>query len=155
VASGLGEGLVLGQEIVSLTVASVAGFEPLYPSLGLPDREFVDAQGRAWMLYSARPGLPETAVDGVGMIVTEFPFDSPGITKRIAPEGVGFVDFGDGLYGIWVPGPHDLELLEADGSVVDGRSAGNTLLWEQGELTVRMETALSRQEAIAIAESFR
>lgn len=157
VASGLGEGLVLGAEVIDVEAA--AGFDPLYPSLGRPNRQFVDEQGRAWMLFRARVGLPETAVADVGMIVAQFPFDVPGVTKRIGGEvgsgGAEFVEFGDGVFGLWVPGPHELELLEADGSVVAGRSAGNTLLWEQGELTLRMETALPLDQAIAIAETFR
>lgn len=154
VQSGLGAGLLLGREIVSLTVEGVAGFEPLYPALGLPDREFVDAQGRAWMLYSARPGLPEVSVDGVGMIVAQFPFDTPGIAKQVVADGAEFVEFGDELFGLWVPGPHGLQIFDADGSMVDGRSAGNTLLWEQGDLTMRIETSLSLSDAVAIAESF-
>ena len=151
VASGLGEGLVLGTEV--LNVEQVAGFDPLFPSLGRPDRQFVDEQGRAWFLYAARDGLPETAVAGVGLIVAQFPFDSPGIAKQVFAEGAEFVEFGDYL-SIWVQGPHRLELLESDGSVVDGRSAGNTLLWEQGELTIRIETALPQEQTIAIAETF-
>jgi hypothetical protein len=154
IESGLGEGLRLGQEIVSLTLEGAAGFRPLYPGLGLPDREFVDDGGRAWLLYSARPGLPETAVPGVGMIVTEFQADSAGIIKQISTGDADFVEFGEGIFGVWLPGPHQLVLPEAAGSAVNGRSAGNTLLWEQDGLTLRIETALSRDEAVAIAETF-
>lgn len=155
VQSGLGEGLALGMEVVSLTVESLAGFRPLYPELGLPDREFVDFGGRAWLLYGAYRGLPELdQVPAVGMIVTQFQAESPGIVKQIAPGGSEFVDFGDGLFGLWVPGPHELVLPDADGSAVGGRSAGNTLLWEQDGLTIRIETALTKAEAVAIAETF-
>jgi hypothetical protein len=154
VQSGLGQGLALGREIVSLTVEGQVGFRPLYPELGLPDREFVDNGGRAWLLYSSRRGLPETAVEGVGMIVTEFQADSAGIIKQISTGDADFVEFGDGYFGVWLPGPHQLVLPDADGSAVDGRSAGNTLLWEQDGLTIRIETALSKAEAVAVAESF-
>ncbi len=64
------------------------------------------------------------------------------------------MEFGDGLFGLWLPGPHELVLPDADGSAVGGRSAGNTLLWEQGGLTIRIETALTKAEAVAIAETF-
>jgi len=154
VQSGLGAGLVLGREVISLTTEQVAGFRPLYPAIGLPDREFVDEGGRVWQLYGVREGLPETQVPGVGMIVTQFRAESPGITKRVATEDVAFVDFGDGLFGLWLVGPHQLLLPDAAGSAVDGRSAGNTLLWEQGDLTIRIETALARDAAVAIAEKF-
>ena len=156
VEAGLGEGLVLGREVIDVEAA--AGFEPLYPALGRPNRQFVDDQGRAWMLFRERVGLPATAVADVGMIVAQFPFDVPGVTKRVGGEAgsedAEFVEFGDGFIGLWVPGPHQLDVLEADGSIADGRSAGNTLLWEQGELTMRIETALPLEAAIAIAETF-
>jgi hypothetical protein len=154
VASGLGTGLRLGQEIVSLSIDQIAGFEVRYPEIGLPDRQFVDAGGRVWLLYSARPGLPETQIPGVGMIVTQFRPDSPGITKRIFAGDAEFVETDD-IFGLWLEGPHEVLLPEADGSAVDGRSAGNTLLWEHSdELTIRIETALSKAEAVAIAETF-
>ncbi|MEE8331861.1 MAG: hypothetical protein V3R84_08820 [Acidimicrobiia bacterium] len=164
VESGLGEGLRLGQEIVSLTVEGAVGFRPLYPALevpgrdyrlGQPDREFVDKGGRAWMLYGSQRGLPEMQLPGLGMIVTQFEADSSGILKQISAGDIEFIELGDGVLGLWLPGPHQLVLPDADGSAVDGRSAGNTLLWEQGGLTLRLESALSRDQAIAIAETFR
>lgn len=163
VESGLGEGLRLGREIVSPTVEGAVGFRPLYPAqeipgydfvLDRPDRVFVDDGGRAWMLYGSQRGLPEMQLPDLGMIVTQFEADSSGIIKQIAGGTLDFVDFGNGNFGVWLPGPHELILPDADGSAVDGRSAGNTLLWEQDGRTLRIESALSREETIAIAETF-
>ena len=45
--------------------------------------------------------------------------------------------------------------LAADGSVEEEtlRLAGNTLIWTHGPFTYRLESALGRDEALALAES--
>lgn len=53
--------------------------------------------------------------------------------------------------GIWIEGePHVLVLPGAP-----ARLAANTLVWRRGDLTLRIEGAASRDEAVRIAESFR
>jgi hypothetical protein len=63
-----------------------------------------------------------------------------------------------GAGGYWIEGaPHVLILRDyaGDDRRHPSRLAGNTLLWERDGVTYRLESALSRDEAIRIAESMR
>jgi hypothetical protein len=56
---------------------------------------------------------------------------------------------------LWIEGqPHTVLYRDSDGQVREERSrlAANTLLWEQSGLTLRLESSLSKDEAIRIAE---
>jgi hypothetical protein len=58
----------------------------------------------------------------------------------------------NGQYALWVKGSHMLEIQGNDYQslrLVDG----NVLIWEVGSITYRLETDLSMEEAIRIAES--
>jgi hypothetical protein len=56
----------------------------------------------------------------------------------------------------WISGvPHAFVYLDADGKAQldTTRLAANTLLWEDDGITYRLESALERADAIALAES--
>ena len=60
--------------------------------------------------------------------------------------------------GYWFSGePHFFTYLDANGNARDEqtRLAGNTLIWQRGDLTLRLEGKLPRDEPIRIAESMR
>jgi hypothetical protein len=62
----------------------------------------------------------------------------------------------DGAPAIWVAGsPHVVAVRDPSGQtlVEPARLAGNTLFWNRGDMLVRMESRLSRDEAIRVAES--
>ena len=70
---------------------------------------------------------------------------------------VGEVTVG-GLPGYWFSGePHFFTYQDARGNDRDEqtRLAGNTLNWQRGDLTLRLEGQITRQQALAIAESMR
>jgi hypothetical protein len=57
--------------------------------------------------------------------------------------------------GFWIAGkPHVLMFLDPNGNVIDDsvRLAGNVLLWERGDLTLRIEGALTLDQALAVAQ---
>jgi hypothetical protein len=59
-----------------------------------------------------------------------------------------------GLPALWVEGPYPLQVVRGDFEwmrIVEGRS----LLWEQEGITFRLESLLSLDEALVIAESIR
>ena len=63
----------------------------------------------------------------------------------------------DGEPGIWLGGAkHQFSFLDGGGMTraYETRLAGNTLVWERGALTLRLEGDLSRSAAIRLAESF-
>ena len=95
-----------------------------------------------------------------GLLLTEFRgsidanYFSKVVTQgtTVTPVKVGDAD------GYWISGsPHEIILVDPSGEpVFDGRrSAGDTLIWAVGDLTYRLESALDREDAIALAESLR
>ena len=80
-----------------------------------------------------------------------------GVTPVRAEQLGGEVAVGDGRgRALWIEGePHLFFYRDRDGQVRDEsvRLAGNVLLWERGELTLRLEGAIARDEAIRIAAS--
>ena len=60
--------------------------------------------------------------------------------------------------GYWFSGePHFFAYRDAAGTLREEqtRLAGNTLIWQRGDLTLRLEGELPKEEAIRIAESMR
>ncbi|MDQ3661781.1 MAG: hypothetical protein M3454_12120 [Actinomycetota bacterium] len=63
-----------------------------------------------------------------------------------------------GRRGYWIAGdPHNVLYLDPSGEVRENtvRLAGNTLLWERGRLTLRLEGLGSMEKALIIARSLR
>jgi len=80
------------------------------------------------------------------------------IQKIAGPETTVEPVSVDGNFGIWLEGePHEFFYLDPAGQPVveTVRLAGNTLLWERGELTLRLEGDLTKEEALRIARSVR
>ncbi len=67
-------------------------------------------------------------------------------------EDTGVLQFEtvDGVDYYWTRGTHLLELLTSEG-VVSVRVDGNVLLWRDGQHTMRLETALTKSEALRVA----
>jgi hypothetical protein len=128
---------------------------PSIGALGAPDAVYADrpaaGAGRApsvSVVYLARPGLP-AATRGIGALLTVLPDGDPALVKKLAGSGtdVEFLDVGSG------PGV----FLSGDEHVVGPpqRLAGNTLIWVDGTVTYRLESALGRDAALRLARSVR
>jgi hypothetical protein len=109
------------------------------------------------------PGMRVTYVwrdgDRVRLLVTQFPGSAtdPGLVKKLVSSAtrVEVLDV-DGHRAVWLEGgPHAVLFVTPDGVVRDdlGWLAGNTLLVDVGGRTVRIEAAIDRDDAIAIARS--
>jgi hypothetical protein len=64
----------------------------------------------------------------------------------------------DGGSAIWITGaPHFFAYVGASGAPrpINLYLAGNTLLWQRGDLTIRIEGKLTRAQALAVARSLR
>ncbi|MFD3456559.1 hypothetical protein ACFWVC_30850 [Streptomyces sp. NPDC058691] len=63
----------------------------------------------------------------------------------------------DGEFAVWFAKPHYVRLIDPDGRTrrEPPRAAGPTLLWQSGEVTLRLEGVPDRAGALAIAESAR
>lgn len=156
IAAELDLGISVGLEEARARV----DFEIRIPAaLGDPDAVFVDASvggGAVWTLWGPRAALPRSETVDAGALMTQFRgVVEQGYLKKLtgASATVELVRV-DGVEGYWVEGPHSLVFRDDDGiSQEPARLAGNTLAWEKDGITYRLESSLSRSEAIAIADS--
>ncbi len=153
-----------GQRAASVAEASrLAGFPVLEPTaLGPADEIYVElAPLRVTLVYRSRQGLPVTAVPGVSALIVEFKgnLDAPILGKAVGPgTTLEAVPLSTGTAAYWLAGqPHQFFYKDSTGNIQPDtlRLAGNTLLWDTGGITYRLEAQVSREEAVRIASSFR
>jgi hypothetical protein len=106
--------------------------------LGRPDRVTVH-EGRFVTLYYGDLRLDQ--FDGT---------ISSTVGKLVHGEGVEQVDGR-----IWIPYPHEFFYIDRDGRwhTEQPRTAGQTLLWQRGQVTMRLEGDLTRERALEISAS--
>ncbi len=161
-----GTGLNLGEQVSLAEAQARVPFHvviPHVPDLGPPDAVYLQASDfaeRVTLLWRARPGLPKAETTGVGLLLTEFRATiNEEFLKKIAFEATTLEGVRvNGGAGFWIAGaPHQISLVDKDGAVVPEtiRLAGNVLLWEQGDLTVRIESDLMKDQVLRIAASVR
>lgn len=162
----LGTGLNLGEKLTLAKAQARVPFRILLPhvsDLGPPDAVYLRSGNFAeqvTLLWRARPGLPRAAQTGVGLLLTQFRASvDADYLKKITFEStrLEFTDVNGGD-GFWIAGPpHQIALLDRSGDLLPEtiRLAGNVLLWEQGDLTLRIEADISKAQALRIASSVR
>jgi hypothetical protein len=118
--------------------------------LGEPDRIY--ALGRTVTYLYGTP-------NGARVLLTTLIGDGarPELIKKIAGSGtrVEQVEVG-GEPGFWLAGaPHVVLYRDPEGQIREdsARLAGDTLLWQHGPLTLRLEGRLTREQALEIARS--
>jgi hypothetical protein len=121
---------------------------PSYPEdLGSPDRVFVqDAEGDMTILVWIDPQQP----DEVWMSLHFIPPQSWAVDK-MNPALIEETTV-NGRRAIWAIGPYPVRFTNGNMDFVRLIN-GHVLIWTQGEVTYRLETGLSLEEAIKIAES--
>jgi hypothetical protein len=158
--------LGLGERVTLEEARRRVGFPVLVPGAAgfrQPAAVFVNENvppgGRVDLFYRARPGLPASPFTDAGLLVTEFRGQpSPLFLKKMAVAGMVEEVTVGGEPGYWFSGePHFFTYEDAGGNVREERTrlAGNTLVWQRGDLTLRLEGEITRQEALVIAESMR
>lgn len=159
---------VLGRPSTSVSEAgSLAGFDVVLPTrLGDPAGVWTgvtppDTLGstpvtRVVLAWSPTPALPTVRGLPWGAVLMEFPGEANLAAKTIfedASGGLRAVTVG-GEGGLWVTGDHVITLASADGgSPMELQVTGNVLLWQRGDLTLRLETALGLPAALEVAAS--
>jgi hypothetical protein len=156
---GLGEQVTLGEArrrvAFHVRVPTAEGFQR-------PDAVYVNTQpegGRVDLVYRARPGLPPSPYTDAGLLITQFQGAlTPDFIKKVTVGGLVEEVRVAGQPGYWFSGePHFFTYRDRRGEITDEqtRLAGNTLVWQAGPQTLRLEGQLSQQEALRIAESMR
>src|SRR2546430_2438280 len=143
-----------GQRAASVAEASrLAGFPVLEPTaLGPADEIYVElAPVRVTLVYRSRQGLPVTAVPGVSALIVEFKgnLDAPILGKAVGPgTTLEAVPLSTGTAAYWLAGqPHQFFYKDSTGNIQPDtlRLAGNTLLWDTGGITYRLEGPVTRE----------
>ena len=155
-----GSGLLPGETEVGLeTARQLVAFRIVVPlTLGRPDRVTVSDGGRVVsLIYAAGPRRPAGNVSGVALRLDEFDGTLDPIFEKFLDEDQVHPVSVNGRRGVWVAGPHDVIYVGRDGQIRDesARLAGNTLIWQLGNVSLRLEGALSREAALEIALTTR
>ena len=138
-----------GERVSRAEAERRVGFELL--DLGSePDAIFVRPDGLASVVYG-NPAMPRLVLSQARGAI----FD--GFIKKTADLGTTIVGVDvDGEPGLYVDGPqHFVMFLDENGQISDERTylAGTVLLWNRGDLLLRLEGDLSRDEALELARS--
>lgn len=136
---------------------------PAQPGLEEPDEVWLNpipVDGEVWFIYHTTDEIPKASVAGAGLLISQVRGElNPRMYGKGIPTGTQVDKITvHGRPGYWITGdPHTFSYFDPDGEMQQDtlRLAGNTLLWQQGDLTLRLESALDRDRAIAIAESMR
>jgi hypothetical protein len=153
--------LDLGRPVAAEQAATLVSFAVVTPrarGLGAPDEahhQTFPPGGALTFVYRSRPALTRDV-----LLLTEFrgsratrfvgKLAGPGTTVERTTVG--------GEPAIWIAGrPHQFVFRDARGDdrVETLRLAGDTLLWQRGPLTLRLEGARSKAAALRIARSVR
>lgn len=156
--------LNLGQPVTLAEAARRVGFPVGVPNMAgfdHPDGVFVStppASGQVILAYRPRLDLPASAQTGVGLLLTEFKGAiEAGTFAKVAEPGttIESVTVHD-QPAYWIAGaPHALFYQGANGEFFPDtlRLATNTLVWQAGPVTLRVEGDVSKERALAIAGS--
>ena len=164
-SGGIAQRLQLGDPTSLSAATNRVSFHVSIPqSLGNPDqvylREPPPLDGEVSLAYAPRTGLPPTKETSLGLLLMEFRGDiNPGFFNKLTGAGtiIEVVDV-NGSLGYWISGePHSFLYNDRNGDPNEEslRLAGNTLLWEVNGVTLRIESALTREQALAIARTVR
>jgi hypothetical protein len=125
----------------------LVSFEVAVPAdLGAPDGVEVSADHRVLSMTWTRPATGTVRLDQFdGRLDYSFAKSAPGVEFTTV----------SGASALWFDRPHRVVLLGPDGSRrrETARLGGQTLIWERGATTLRLEGDLGQQQAITIAES--
>jgi hypothetical protein len=153
-----------GSRVTLAEAKSRAGFPLRVPSdLGEPDDVYLESSAsgaQVTLVYTSRSGIPQSPVAGVSAIVVEFAgaLDQNVMGKAVGPGTTLERVTVNGGPGFWLAGePHQFFYRDPSGNLQTGtlRLAANTLLWEEGPITYRLEAQIAKEQALRVAASFR
>jgi hypothetical protein len=158
----LDQTLALGQPLTLDAAREQAGNRRLVPAgFDPPDGAFAGRpRGAVTLVWAPAPDRPEVAHTGVGLIVSAFPgFTEPPLIEKQLLPGTSLERVSvNGAEGAWISGAHHVLLyIDRENEPLEDttRLAGNTVIWSDAGITYRLESALDRDTAVALAESLQ
>ena len=156
--------LDLGPRVTATEASQRVGFAVRVPTLAgfdHPDGIFVASpppEGEVTLVYGPRPDLAASPGTGVGLLLTEFRATlEGGFFAKVAEPGTTIEALSvRGQPAYWLAGaPHAFFYRTPDGDIFPDtlRLAANTLIWQSGEVTLRVEGDITRAQALAIANA--
>ena len=118
-------------------------------TLGVPDEVYFRSEppgGQVAYLYGSR--------SSVRLVLTQFRGDSHPLVRKIVDAATRVERISiDGARGYWIEGAHFVAYVDERGNVrADTLApARNVLLWQRGRLTLRLEGALTKSQALLLA----
>ena len=156
----VGSDLSLGSRVSLQDAQGVADFDIATPrALGEPDAYFVRdvAGGEVSIVWGPGPALPASRHTDVGAVLTQFLGDAaPESLKKIAGSATTVTPvLIDGSSGFFIEGAPHLLVRDPSGRerTLSPRLAGNTLVWDAGAITYRLEAEVDLTRALEIARS--
>jgi hypothetical protein len=159
-----GGSLALGRRVTLAQARAEAQFTVQVPtdlSLGPPDAVYLAQDipgGRVSLVWRPRPGLPASRFTGIGLLLTEFSGEGFGGKVLGSNTQVEEVTVAGAANAFWITGaPHTFFFQDKHGQPRQDtvRLAGPTLIWQSGQVTLRLEGNLSKRAALRIANSTR
>jgi hypothetical protein len=145
----------LGEPATLEELGAAAGFPIALPSGAPPDAAYAirteSGEGAllAWDAGGPFPTIPGTSW---GLLLLQVADDEEVVLKDVNRfEDLREVEV-DGRPAAWIDAPHQLIVAIADGARAFS-VPGTVLIWTDGEVTFRLESALPLHRAIALAES--
>jgi hypothetical protein len=146
--------LALGERVSLEEARERAPYRVLVPALVKPDEVYFREPppgGEVTLLYGSS--------EEVRLLFTQFRASSLELIKKAAAPDTRIEPvIVNGGRGFWLEGePHVVVYRDASGEIREEtlRLAGNVLLWERGELTLRLEGRLTKEQALGIARAVR
>jgi len=160
----VGERLGLGRQVTLQQAQAAVPYGISFPqALGTPDQVYLiqpaDLKAVA-LVWRPRSGLAAAAQTGVGALVIEFPGQvQPDLfMKMLGPDATLEPVQVNSNPGYWISGkPHGFFFLDSKGNPREEtfRLAENVLIWDQGSLVVRIESALDKGQTLGLAATMQ
>lgn len=163
--TSIGGALLLGERTTLDTATDAAPFDVMLPAdavAGPPGEVWLNQRDGATvvgLIWPASDDLPEIGNTDVGMLLLEIETDANDAVFLKKMVGGGEMEVADvrGSTGLWIESGV-LAVAPVEGLMPDllepqARRSGNVLIWSDGEITYRLETALPKADAVRIAGS--
>ncbi len=161
--ASIGQSLELGEPVSLAEAQRRVSYRIVLPrgNVGEPDEVYLDVRAgveQVSTLYASGVPFESGRAGDAALLITQFvaTSDITTATKEVGPGTTVEPIFVAGEPGFWMDGsPHVLFYRNPTGTLIEDRVrlVGDALVWQRGDVTLRIEGAASKEAAVALAES--